>query len=111
VKVGSSRTDSASRKPYLHSPGAGSQRPGFQRPARPVAGARKRSDWSSYSGSTTARIGKNSSSIRYVLAWPLGYLYSPVQPTSYRDHDLSHFRTLNLQLFKTLQLEGQETKN
>jgi hypothetical protein len=90
----------------LPSPNAGSQRRGFRRSARPVAGARKRSDWSSYSGSTIARIGKNCSSIRYVLAWPLGCLYSPVQPTSCRDHDLSHFRTLNLLPFRTLQLEG-----
>jgi hypothetical protein len=55
----------------------------------------KRLDWSSYGGSATARIDKNSNSIRYVLAWPVGCLYSPVQPTSYRDHDLSRFRTLN----------------
>jgi hypothetical protein len=33
VKVGSSRTDSASQKPYSSSPGAGSQRWGFRRPA------------------------------------------------------------------------------
>jgi hypothetical protein len=46
---------------------------------------RKRSDWSSYGGSVTTRIGKkNSSSIRYILAWPVGCLYSPVQPTSCR---------------------------
>jgi hypothetical protein len=96
VKVGSSRADSVSQKTYSHSPDAGSQRRRFRRPARPVAGARKRSDWSSYGGSATARIGKNSSSIRYVLAWPLGCSYSPVQPTSCRDHDLSRFRTLNL---------------
>jgi hypothetical protein len=81
VKVRSSRTDSASPKPYSHSPGAGLQRRGFQRPARSVAGARKRSDWSSYDDSATTRIGKNSSSIRYVLAWPVGCLYSPVQPS------------------------------
>jgi hypothetical protein len=96
VKVGSNHMDSTSQKPYSHSPGAGSQRRGFQRPARPVAGACKRSDWSSYGGSATARIGKNSSLIRYVLAWPVGCLYSPVQPISCHDHDLSHFRTLNL---------------
>jgi hypothetical protein len=78
VKVRSSHTDSASRKPYSPSPGAGSQRPGFRRPTRSVAGARKRSDWSSYGGSATARIGKNSSSIRYILAWLVGCLYSYV---------------------------------
>jgi hypothetical protein len=96
VKVESSRTDSASQKPYLPSPGAGSQRRGFRRPARLVAGAHKRSDWSSYGDSATARRCKNSRSIRYILAWPLGCLYSPVQPTSCRDHDLSRFRTLSL---------------
>jgi hypothetical protein len=96
VKVRSSRTDSASQKPYSPSPGAGSQRLGFWRPTRSVIGARKRSDWSSYGGSARARIGKNSSSIRYILAWLVGCLYSYVQPTSCRDHDLSHFRTLNL---------------
>jgi hypothetical protein len=58
VKVGNSRTDSASQKPYSPSPGAGSQRWEFRRPARPVAGACKRSDWSSYDGSATTRIGK-----------------------------------------------------
>jgi hypothetical protein len=78
VKVGSSRTDSASQKPYSPSPGVGSQRRGFRRPARPIAGARKQSDWKSYGGSATARIGKNSSSIRLILAWPVGCLYSPI---------------------------------
>jgi hypothetical protein len=96
VKVGSSRVDSASQKPYSSSPGAGSQRQGFRRPAHPVAGARKQSDWSSYGGSATAKRRKNPRSIRYVLAWLLGCLYSPVQPTLCRDHDLSRFRTLNL---------------
>jgi hypothetical protein len=96
VKVKSSHTDSASQKPYSSSPGTGSQRRRFWRPAHPVVGARKWSDWSSYDGSTTARIGKNSSSIRSILAWPIGCLYSPVQPTSCHDHDLSRFRTLNL---------------
>jgi hypothetical protein len=96
VKVESSRTDSASQKPYSSSPGAESQKRGFRRPARPVAGVRKWLNWSSYSGSATARIGKSSSSIRYVLACPVGCLYSPVQLTSCRDHDLSYFRTLNL---------------
>jgi hypothetical protein len=51
VNVGSSRADSASQKPYSPSRDAGSQRRGFRRPTRPVAGARKRSDWSSYGGS------------------------------------------------------------
>jgi hypothetical protein len=102
VKVGSSCTDSASQKPYSSSPGVGSQRWGFQRPAHSVAGARKRSDWSSYDGNTTARKGKNPSSIRWILAWSVGCLYSPVQRTSCRDHDLSRFRTLRL--------EGQEIK-
>jgi hypothetical protein len=55
----------------------------------PVAGARKRSDWSSYSGGAIARRGKNPSSTGYVLAWPAGCLYSPVQPISCRDHDLN----------------------
>jgi hypothetical protein len=96
VKVGSSRADSASQKPYSPSPGAESQRQGFQRPTRPVAGPRKRSDWSSYGGSAAARRRKNSRSIRYVLVWLLGCLYTPVQPTSCRNHDLSRFRTLNL---------------
>jgi hypothetical protein len=95
VKVRSRSTDSASQKPYSPSPGVGSQRRGFRRPARPVASGRKRSDWSSYGGSATARRDKNSRSIRYVLTWPLGCLYSPIQPTSCRDHDLSRFRTLN----------------
>ena len=72
VEVESSRAKSASQKPYLPSPGAGSQRRGFQRPARPVAGARKRSDWGNYGGSATARSrrGKNPSLIGCVLAWP-----------------------------------------
>ena len=49
VKVGSSRVTSASQKPYSSSPGAGSQGRGFQRPALPNVGARKRRD-----GETTA---------------------------------------------------------
>jgi hypothetical protein len=85
VKVESSRTDSAE-----------SQKRGFRRPARPVAGVCKWLNWSSYGGSATARIGKSSSSIRYILACPVGCLYSPIQLTSCRDHDLSYFRTLNL---------------
>jgi hypothetical protein len=96
VKVGSSCADSAFQKPYSPSLGARSQRRGFRRHAHPVTSARKRSDWSSYGGSATARRGKNSRLIKFVLAWPVGCLYSPVQPISCRDHDLSRFRTLNL---------------
>jgi hypothetical protein len=96
VKVGSSRMDSASQKPYSPSPVVGSQRRGFRKPAHPVAGVRKRSDWSSYGSSATTRIGNNSSLIGCVFAWPVCCLYSPVQPTSCHDHDLSRFRTLNL---------------
>ena len=66
---------------------------------------------SSYGGGATARRGKNPSSIGCVLAWPIGCLYSPDQPTSCRDHDLNRIRTLGLQPFRTLQLDGQETKN
>jgi hypothetical protein len=95
----------ASQKPYSPSPGVGLQRRGFRRPAHPVAGARKRSDWSSYSGGAIARRGKNPSSIGYVLTWPAGCLYSPVQPISCRDHDLICNR-LGL-----MQLEDQKIKN
>jgi hypothetical protein len=47
VKIRSSRTKSNSQKPYLPSPGAGSQRWRFRRPTCLVDGARKRSCWRS----------------------------------------------------------------
>jgi hypothetical protein len=70
VKVGSSRAESVSQKPYSSSPGAGSQGRKFRRPAHPVAGACKRSGWKNYGGSTTVE-GKNRSSIGCVLTWPI----------------------------------------
>jgi hypothetical protein len=96
VKVGSSHTDSANQKSYSPSPSAGLQRQGFRRPARSVTSARKWLDWSSYGGNATTRIGKNLSSIRYILAWLVGCLYSPIQPTSCHDNNQSCFRSLNL---------------
>jgi hypothetical protein len=49
---------SASQKPYSPSPGAGSQRRRFWRPARPVAGARERPGWSLSGSSTAVSRGK-----------------------------------------------------
>jgi hypothetical protein len=67
VKVGSSRAKSASQKPYLSSPGAGSQVREFRRSARPVTGARRRLGWINYGSSATTRRGKLNSSIGSVL--------------------------------------------
>jgi hypothetical protein len=58
VKVGSSRADSASQKPYSPSPGAGSQRQGFRRPTLPNTGARRWSGWRDYGSSAVARRRK-----------------------------------------------------
>jgi hypothetical protein len=58
TKFGSSRTKSASQKPYSSSPDAGSQRQRFRRPARPVAGARKQSDRSLGDDGATVSKGK-----------------------------------------------------
>ena len=49
MEVGSSHAKSTFQKPYSSSPGAGSQGQGFQRPALPNVGARRRCD-----GETTA---------------------------------------------------------
>jgi hypothetical protein len=49
---------SASRKPYSPSPGAGSQRRRFWRPARPVTGARERQGWSLSGSSAAVSRGK-----------------------------------------------------
>jgi len=97
VKIRSSRTKSASQKPYSPSPGAGSQRRGFRRPARPVVGACRRSNWRSYGGSTTTRRDKNPNSIRLFLAWLVGCIYIVLSN-----------RPCRLGLCK---LEGQENKN
>ena len=97
MKIRSSRTKSASQKPYSPSPGAGSQRRGFRRPARPVVGACRRSNWRSYGGSTTTRRGKNPNSIRLFLAWLVGCIYIVLSN-----------RPRRLGLCK---LEGQEIKN
>jgi hypothetical protein len=58
VKVGSSRADSDSQKPYSSSPGAGSQRRGFRRPALLNTGARRRSGWRDYGDGAVARRRK-----------------------------------------------------
>jgi hypothetical protein len=90
LKVWSSLTDNAFQKSYSPSLGAGSQRRGFRRPAHPVAGARKWSDWSSYGDSATARIDKNSCSIRYFLR--IGF-------RSHLRHDCSYQGVINYGVF------------
>jgi hypothetical protein len=56
-KIGSGR-EKCFQKPYSSSPGVGSQRRQFRRPARPLAGARERSGWSLGDGGTAVRRDK-----------------------------------------------------
>jgi hypothetical protein len=65
VKIRSSHAKSASQKPYSSSLGAGSQRRGFSRPARPVTGACRRSNWRSYAAAKRREEAKPLAQLDY----------------------------------------------